>query len=167
MLLSLSYCLLQALLSLVLHAKTLAVTLDSTCYHYSRRCILRILTDSPGMNQAYFWEALNCWHHWDQAQHICLVYSPNAPEEQEKTPATIPVSNKRKETNTVQQASVYPQQPVDRNYLEQGWGVLLHQWVAEEATQIQWNWQWRRKQRWRTHSWSTDQTNANQPHTKE
>ena len=51
MLLSLSYKLLQALLSLVLRAKTLAVTLDSTCYYNSRRHILRVSTDPPRTNQ--------------------------------------------------------------------------------------------------------------------
>ena len=108
MLLSLSYCLLQVLLGLVLCAKTLVVTLDSTCYHNSRRHTLGVSTDPPGTNQTYVQEALHHWHNGDQAQCICPVHPSNAPEEQEETPTPISVSNKRKEANTIQQTSVHP-----------------------------------------------------------
>ena len=81
MLPSLSYQLLQALFSLVLRTKTLAVTLDSTFYYHGRRHIHRVSANSPRENQAYLQETFHRGNNRDQTQPIRPVYSSYAQEE--------------------------------------------------------------------------------------
>ena len=149
MLLSLSYDLLQALSSLVLHAKPLVVTLDLTCLSQWQKTTLWKVRRSSGSKWSLPlkgsplpkslrldqmpWSCVSLWHI----------------EGTKKAPATIPVSNKGKETNPIGQTSLHSQWLVDQDHLEQRWGVLLHQQDPQETTWLWWNWQWRK---WRTNS---------------